>query len=90
MSSIFPGITKVGAYKYVKKNLISKGENNGTITISCCSLASGADGPLFYLVKADKIDLQKFKGNFSTKHGAPPGSEFIPTPNAYMTYKFWN
>ena len=41
-------------------------------------------------MKADKIDLQTFKGNFSNKHGAPPGSKFVPTPNAYMTDKVWN
>ena len=90
MSSIFPGITKVVASKYVKKNQINKGDNPGTIAISCCGLASGADGPISYLVKSEKIDLQKIKGNFSTKHGAPPGSEFITKTNAYMTDKVWN
>ena len=41
-------------------------------------------------MKAEKINLQKIKGNFSTKHGAPPGSKVISTPNAYMTEKVWN
>ena len=90
MSFIFPGITKVVASKYVKNHHINKGDNRGTITISHYGLASGADSPLFYLVKAKKIDLQKFKGYFSTKNGAPPGSKIIPTPNAYMTDKVWN
>ena len=53
-------------------------------------LASGADGPHFYLVKAEKIYLQKFKANLSTKHGAPPGSIAIPTPNTYIPDKVWN
>ena len=90
MSFIFPGITKIAASKYVKKHQINKGENHGTITIARCGLASGADGPRFYLVKADKINLQTFKGKFSTKHGAPPGSKIIPTLNAYMTDKVCN
>ena len=41
-------------------------------------------------MKSKKIDLQTFKGNFSTKHGAPPGSKVIPTPNTHMTEKVWN
>ena len=57
MSFIFPGITKVVATKSVKKHKIKKGDNRGTITIACCGLASGADGPHFYLVNAKKIDL---------------------------------
>ena len=75
---------------YVKKNQINKSDNRGTITIARCGLASGADGPCFYLVKAEKIDVQTFKGNFSIKHGAPPGSKVIPTPNSSMTDKVWN
>ena len=85
MSFIFPGHTKLVASKYVKKHKITKDDNRGTITVSSCGIASGADSPSFYLVKDEKIDLQTFKGNFSTKHGAPPGSKVIPTPNAYMT-----
>ena len=54
-----------------------KGDNRGTITIARCGLASGADGPHFYLVKAEKIDLQTFKGNFSTKHGALLGQKSL-------------
>ena len=57
MSFIFSGITKVVASKYVKKHKINKGENRGTITIARCGLVSGAYGPSFYLVKAEKIDL---------------------------------
>ena len=87
MSFIFPGITKVVASKYVKKHQINKGDNRVTITIARCGLASGADGPNFYFVNAEKINLQTFKGNFSTKHGVPPGSRFIPTPNVYMMDK---
>ena len=90
MSFIFPGITKVVTSKYVKKHQINKGDNRGNITIACCGIESGSDGPSFYLLNSEKIYLQTFKGNFSTKHGAPPGSKFIPTPNAYMTDKVWN
>ena len=90
MSFIFPCITKVVAYKYVKKHKISKGGNHGTITIARCGLASGTDGSHFYLVKAKNIDLDIFKGNFSTKHGAPPESKVILTTNAYMTDEVWN
>ena len=90
MSFIFPGITKVVASKYVKKNQINKGDNHGTIKIACCGLESGEDSPRFYMVKARKIYLQTFKGNFSTKHGAPPGSNAITTSNAYMTDESWN
>ena len=57
MSFIFPGITKVVASKYVKKHQINEGDNRGTTKIACCDLASGEDGPRFYLVKAEKIDL---------------------------------
>ena len=52
-------------------------DNRGTITIDHCGLASGADGPCFNLLKANKIDLQTFKGNYSNKHGYPPGSKVI-------------
>ena len=72
MPFTFPGITKVVASKYIKKHQIDKGDNNGTITIARCCLASGVYGPRFYLVKANNIDTHTFKGNFSTKHGAPP------------------
>ena len=41
-------------------------------------------------MKAKNIDLQIFKGNFSTKHGAPPGSKVTPTKNSYMADKVWN
>ena len=57
MSFIFPGITKVVASKYVKKHQINKGDNRLTIKIVRCGIASGEDGPRFYLVKAEKIDL---------------------------------
>ena len=90
MSFYFLGITKLIASKYVKKHQINKSDNRGTITIARCGLAAGVDGPRFYLVKADNIDLQKFKGNFSTKHGAPTGSKGITTINAYMADKVWN
>ena len=82
MSFIFPGITKVVASKYLKKHQINKSDNRGTITIARCGLASGADGPSFYLVKDKNINLQTFKRNFSTKNSAPPGSKFIPTRNS--------
>ena len=36
--------------------------NRRTITISCCGLVAGVDGPRFYLVKAENIDLQTLKG----------------------------
>ena len=90
ISFIFPGVKKVVASKYVKKHKISKGENCVTIKIARCGIASGAYGPHLYLVKGEKIDLQTFKGNFSTNHSDPPGSIFIPTPNAYMMDKVWN
>ena len=78
------------ASKSVKKHQTNTENNCGTITISCCGLVSGVDGPRFYLVKAEKIDIQTFKGDFANKHKAPPGSKVIPTPNAYMTNKVWN
>ena len=78
------------ASKYVKKHQINMDDNRGTITISCCGLASGADVPRLYLVKAEKIDIQTFKGDFAEKHKAPHGSKFIPTPNTYMTNKILN
>ena len=90
MYFIFPGITKVFSSKYLKKHQMNKGENCGTIKIYRCGIASGTNIPRFYVVKAKNINLQTFKGNFSTKHGAPPRSKFIPTPNVYMTDKVWN
>ena len=86
----FFDVTNVLASKAVKKHQTNTDDNHGTITISCCGLASGVDGPRFYLVKAEKIDLQTFKGDFTKKHKAPPGSKVIPTPNAYLTDKVWN
>ena len=65
-------------------------DNRGSITIARCGIASGSDGPCFYLIKGEKVDLDTFKGDFSSKHGAPPGSKVIATPNAYMTDKVWN
>ena len=78
------------ASKTVKKHQTNTNDNRRTITISCCCLASGVDVPRFYLVKAEKIDLQNFKGDFAQNHKAPPGSKVIPTPNAHITYKAWN
>ena len=78
------------ASKAVNKHQTNTDDNRGNITISCCGLASGVDGPRFYLVKAEKIDIQTFKEDFAKKHKAPTGSKFIPTPNAYMTDKVWN
>ena len=72
------------------KHKMNTYDNHRTTTISRCGLASGVNGPHFYLVKSDKIDIQNFKGNFAKKHKAPPGSKAIPTPNAYMTNKVWN
>ena len=68
--------------KAVKKHQMNTEDNRRTINISHCGLASGVDSPRFYLVKAEKIDIQTFKGNFAKKHKAPPGSKVIPTPNA--------
>ena len=81
---------KVVASKYVKKHQINMDDNRGTINVHQCGLASGVDGPRFYLVKAEKIDIQTFKGDFANKHKAPPGSKVIPTPNSYTTDKVWN
>ena len=78
------------ASKVVKKHKTNTDDNRRTITIYRCGLASGVDVPRFYLMKAEKIDLQTSKGNFKNKHKAPHGSKVIPTPNAYMTYKVWN
>ena len=57
------------ASKYVKKDQMNKDDNRGTIIVARCDLAPGADGPHFFLVKAEKIDIATFKGNFSKKHG---------------------
>ena len=76
--------------KAVKKHKMNSDDNRGTITISRCGLASGVDNHRFYLVKAEKIDIQTIKGNFAKKHKAHPGSKVIPTPNSYMTIKVWN
>ena len=85
-----PGFTKVVASKAVKKHQMNKDDNRGTITIARCGLASGADGPRFFLVKGEKVEMRTFQGNFAKKHKAPPGSKVIATPNAYMTNKVWN
>ena len=65
-------------------------DNRGSITIARCGLASGSDGPHFHLIKGEKVDLYTFKGDFSSKNGAPPASKVIAAPNAYMTDKVWN
>jgi hypothetical protein len=49
---LFSSATKVVASKYEKKQQINKLDNRGTITIAHCGLASDADGPHFFLVKA--------------------------------------
>ena len=78
------------ASKVVKKHQTNTEDNRRTITVYRYGLASGVDGPRFYLVKAEKIHLQTFKVDFAKNHKAPPGSKVIPTPNAYMTDKVWN
>ena len=78
------------ASKAVKKHQTNADDNHGTINISCCGLASGVDGTHFYLVKAENIDIQNFKGDLANNHKAPTGLKVIPTPNAYMTDKVWN
>ena len=69
------GATKVIASKVVKKQQINKSDNKGTITIARCGLASGVDGPRFFLVKGEKIDRATFTGDFAAKHDAPLGSK---------------
>ena len=78
------------ASKALKKHQTDTDDNCRTITIYFCGLASGVDGPRFYLVKSEKIDIQTFKGKFAKKHKAPPRSKVIPALNAYMTDKVWN
>ena len=78
------------ASKAVNKHQMNTNDNRGTITFYCCGLASVVDGPRFYLVNAEKIDIQTFKSNFANNHEAPPGSKIIPTQNSYMTLKVWN
>jgi hypothetical protein len=80
----------VVASKHVKKQQINKDDNRASITICRCGLASGDEGPRYFLVKAEKIENNALKGDFARKHKAPPGSKVIPTPNAYMTDKTWN
>ena len=48
-------------------------DNRGSINIAQCGLASGSDGPRLYLIKGEKVDLDTFKGDFSSKYGTPPG-----------------
>ena len=86
----FSGVTKVVASKAAKKHQTNTDNNRWTITISCCGLISSVDGPHFYLVKAENIDIQNFKGDFTKKHKAPPGSKVIPTPDSYANNKVWN
>ena len=74
----------------MNKQQINKSDNRGTITIARCGLASGVDGPRFFLVQGEKVDQSTFTGNFAAKHDAPCGSKVIATPNAYMTDKVWN
>ena len=69
----FSGVTNVVSSKAVKKHQMNTDDNRVTITIYLCGLASGADVPRFYLVKAEKIDIQTFKGDFTNKHKDPPG-----------------
>ena len=78
------------ASKALNKHQTNTYNNRLNITIYRCGLASGLDGPHFYFVKAEKIDIQTYKGGFAKKHKAPPGSKFIPTPNSYMTDKVLN
>ena len=61
------------ASKSVKKHQTNTDDNRGNITIYLFGLASGVDAPRFYLVKAENIDIQTFKGDFTKKHKAPPG-----------------
>ena len=76
--------------KPVNKHQTNMDYNRGTITISSCGIASVSVGTCFYLVKAEKIDTQNFKGDFAKNHKAHIGSKVIPTPDAYMTDKVWN
>ena len=78
------------ASKSIKKHQTNTDENRGTITIYRCGVASVVGGPRFYLVNAEKIDIQTFMSNFTNKHKAPPGSKVIPTLNLYMNGKVWN
>ena len=58
------GAKKVVASKYVKNRQMNKDDNRSTIKIARCGLAYGADGPWLFLVKADIIYLDTFKGGF--------------------------
>ena len=69
---------------------MNKYNNRGTITIARRGLASGADGPQLFLVKAEKIDLDTFKKEFSGKQSAPTDPQVFTTTNEYRTDKVWN
>ena len=77
------------ASKPVKKHQKNTDNNRGTITISRYGISKGVDGLRLYLVKAENIDIQNFKGNFTKNIKDPPGSKVIPTPNEYMNDKVW-
>ena len=62
-------------------------DNHGSITIDQCGFASGSDDDRFYLIKGENIDLETFKGDFSSKHGDPPGSNIIATTNVFINGK---
>ena len=69
----FSGVMKVVASKAVNKHQKITDDNRETITISRYGLASVVDGPHFYLVQAEKIYIQTFKGDLSKKHKYTPG-----------------
>ena len=68
---------------------MNKDDNRGSITIVRSGVAAGYEGPRFFLTKGEKVEHATLK-DMPKKHGAPPGSEVVPTPNAYMTDDAWN
>ena len=46
---------------HAKNKRMNKDDNHDTITIYRCGIASGADGPQLFLVKAENIELDTLK-----------------------------
>ena len=59
-----------------------------SITSLRVGFSSREQGAYFFLAKGVKLDRKKFK-NLPKYFKAPPGSEIIMTPNAFMTDEAW-
>lgn len=88
------GSDTIVGVKKKKKHEANQGDSRVSITVVECGNAAGVDGPTKYLLAGEQIprylNSQFGSSKWLERHGAPPNSFVVMTPNAYMTNEAWD